>query len=114
MPTDPGLLAARDECFEEKYDHLDFWSSNRLADEAEHKYLTTIKNKARRRQDQAISVTVEPVMIIGFNNHSKGKDPITVDLNMDNHPMLDKPDFPGDLWGSFESHMLKEIDLSEV
>ena len=42
VPPDPKLLAARSKYFEEAYDHLNFWSSIRLAEEAEREYFTTI------------------------------------------------------------------------
>jgi hypothetical protein len=42
VPPDPGLLAARSKYFEEAYDHLNFWSSVRLAEEAERQYFTTV------------------------------------------------------------------------
>jgi len=44
VPPDPGLLAARGKYFEEAYDHLNFWSSARLAEEAEQQYFTSIGN----------------------------------------------------------------------
>jgi tellurite resistance protein TehA-like permease len=44
VPPDPELLAARSKYFEEAYDHLNFWKSARLAEEAERQYFTTIAN----------------------------------------------------------------------
>jgi len=45
VPPDPGLLATRSKYFEEAYDHLNFWSTVRLAEEAEQQYFTTVGNK---------------------------------------------------------------------
>lgn len=47
MPPDPELLAARGKYFEEAYDHLNFWGSIRMAEEAEHKYYAGIGSKER-------------------------------------------------------------------
>ena len=45
VPPDPELLAARGKYFEEAYDHLNFWSSIHMAEEAEHQYFATVGNK---------------------------------------------------------------------
>lgn len=58
VPPNPELLAARGQYFEEAYDHLNFWSSARLAEEAERQYFTTIGNK--QHQDE------NPVAPSGF------------------------------------------------
>ena len=50
VPPDPGLLAARGKYFEEAYDHLNFWSTVRLAEEAERQYFTSVGNK--RHEDE--------------------------------------------------------------
>jgi tellurite resistance protein TehA-like permease len=58
VPPDPKVLAARGQYFEEAYDHLNFWSSARMAEEAERQYFTTIGNK--QHQDE------NPVAPSGF------------------------------------------------
>lgn len=45
VPPNPELLAARGKYFEEAYDHLNFWGSIRMAEEAEHKYISSTGNK---------------------------------------------------------------------
>ena len=55
VPVDPQLLAARDKYFDEEYDHMSFWTSNRLAGEAEDKYLATIETKRRQEESPAES-----------------------------------------------------------
>jgi len=51
VPPDPGLLAARGKYFEEAYDHLNFWSSARLAEEAEHQYFLTVGNNHHKDEN---------------------------------------------------------------
>lgn len=51
VPPDPKLLAARGQYFEEAYDHLNFWSSIRMAEEAEHQYFETIGNKGHQEEN---------------------------------------------------------------
>jgi len=51
VPPDPGLLAARSKYFEEAYDHLNFWSTARLAEEAERQYFTTVANNHHEGED---------------------------------------------------------------
>ena len=51
VPPDPELLAARGKYFEEAYDHLGFWSSTRLAEEAERQYFTTIRSKQQEEEN---------------------------------------------------------------
>lgn len=55
VPPDPKLLAARAKYFEEAYDHLNFWSSVRMAEEAEHQYFMTIANKDNKDTDTVVS-----------------------------------------------------------
>jgi hypothetical protein len=38
VPPDPNILAARKKYFEDAYDHVNFWTTVRMADEAEHKF----------------------------------------------------------------------------
>lgn len=52
MPPDPELLAARGKYFEEAYDHLNFWSSVRMAEEAEQQYLVAAANKHHEEAKQ--------------------------------------------------------------
>jgi len=51
VPPDPELLAARGKYFEEAYDHLNFWGSIRMAEEAEHQYFATIGNKNHQEEN---------------------------------------------------------------
>ncbi|KIM83368.1 hypothetical protein PILCRDRAFT_819605 [Piloderma croceum F 1598] len=38
VPPDPNILAARKQYFEDAYDHVNFWTTVRMADEAEDKF----------------------------------------------------------------------------
>jgi ABC-type transport system involved in cytochrome bd biosynthesis fused ATPase/permease subunit len=110
VPVDPELLATRDKYFEEAYDHLNFWSSIRMAQEAEHQYLSTIKNKAHREDKRATSVAVELEKIKGFKTDRRGSVPITVDLNMENHFSLNSsPVLSDSLW---RMSFMEDISLS--
>jgi hypothetical protein len=51
VPPDPKLLAVRGKYFEESYDHLNFWSSVRLAEEAEREYVTTTEDNRRKDEN---------------------------------------------------------------
>jgi hypothetical protein len=46
IPPDPELLATRGKYFEEAYGHLNFWSSVRMAEAAEHEYIAATGNKS--------------------------------------------------------------------
>ena len=45
VPPDPKLLEIRGRYFEEAYDHLSFWTSAHLAEEAEQEYFAGVGNK---------------------------------------------------------------------
>lgn len=113
-PADPELLAAREKYFEEAYDHVNYWSSIRMAGKAEDQYLA--KEVHREGNPTDIPIDFGSGNIKGFKTHVKGKGmgkgvvPIAVDLNTGDHFILENPPvLSDDLWRM--SLFIDEIDV---
>lgn len=52
VPPDPKLLASRARYFEDAYDHVNFWSTVRLADEAEREYKSGFTGRRADDKDE--------------------------------------------------------------
>jgi hypothetical protein len=64
VPPDPKLLESRRRYFEDAYDHVNFWSTIRLADEAEREFQSGLRRTGKEE-------AVLPQTPIGVNaDHS--------------------------------------------
>lgn len=52
IPPNPSLLAARSQYYEEAYDHMNFWSTAKMADDAEQQFNeASLGGPVRRKPD---------------------------------------------------------------